>query len=317
MPRADEVRIIRRLPIGEDLQAAAERWHAQRESRSPVKGDWLELVCAYGNDPEGLRGQIRVTVPPCSTVSGELIDLHDAEHLATVLPSPPSELLEQAEDPRAARAEGGGIGTSDAREHGFVLMLLAHRLERDDGGWVAHCDRPARTAYEQMLGELEAMYPDGGDPAQMARVARAALREIDGLPVLAARDVASLEPESTAGVVWRVRAGRRLVVLPLLVVLHWAVATRDPAVLDEFDAAVARLPDPTAWRDASATVRERFDPADKIVDAVNSTPGVLQSEVPIQLGLDKELCRELMWVMVWARVVRREKEGRSYRLHPA
>jgi DNA-binding IclR family transcriptional regulator len=51
------------------------------------------------------------------------------------------------------------------------------------------------------------------------------------------------------------------------------------------------------------------------VDAIRSEPGVKQTELADRLTLEKDLVREIMWVMWWSQIVRREKDGRSYRLY--
>src|SRR5207245_866986 len=119
-------------------------------------------------------------------------DVYDTEVLGWITPIAPD--LPRPPD-TAASAEARELAP-------LTQMRLAHRLERGEHGWVAHCDRLAWNRYYELLGQIEAIYPDEGDPAEMARLARDALSHLDELPTLAMSHDSGLEPQSTAGAIW-------------------------------------------------------------------------------------------------------------------
>jgi hypothetical protein len=267
----DEVRIIDRVPIGEGLRSLADRWHEQRRAQSPVDAGWVELVCVYDDDPDGRQQQLRLAVPPTAAGAGDAVDVHDTEMLGWITPVAPGLR------PPAALAAGQPPDTVDNAECREIApltqMRLAHRLEGSEHGWAAHCDRPAQNHYDELLGQIEAIYPDEGDPAEMARLAHATLSHLDELPALAVSHNSGLEPESAAGAIWHLRRAERNVALPVLVVLQWALANRDRGLIAELDAAIGAHEELTAWHPVCATVLERIDTAELMIDAIGSEPG--------------------------------------------
>ena len=169
--------------------------------------------------------------------------------------------------------------------------------------------------YDELLAQLETMYPDKADPAEMVRVARAALPHLADVPAAALGQNVSLAPQTSSGIIYRAGRGGRFLLLPIVVLLNWAAATRDLNLLAEVEQAVNRVPELMPWADACATVRDRTGAVAKMDRALRTSPGIKQSDLAEILDLDKKLVQEILWVMDWARMVRREPDGRSYRLY--
>ncbi len=307
-----EIRIADRRPLTPELRGPIVRWHMERGLTPAADDDWVELLCGDANLSLN-SDRIVVAAPPTAAKIGELIDVGHARQVGTLLPPSPFA------SPPDKSVPGTAMTAFDAAlEAGPVRMLFAPRLDYDGERWVAVWEQPyAGPAYGTLLAELETIYPDEGDPSRMVELARAALGELAAVPTLAARHDSTLEPSTVVGVIWRVRGAGPLVVLPLIVVLQWALALRDAALLDELDAALAPVTELERWRETCRVVRGHLGTSQRVIEAIESGPGVLQTELAVRLELDAVFMRELAWVLEWARVIRREKDGRSNRLYPA
>lgn len=290
--------------------------HRQREQSGPssINDSWLELICVDGDGGSNERHVIRVAAPPCDVSVGDLIDLDDTETLGMTLTSPPADLIDVGGVQLTGATELSPASSLREDEGPPQTRLLADRLDRTPQGWVAHCDRTPSGRYDEFLIQLEAMYPDIGDPTDQVTLARAALPYLREVPVVALSQNILLEPQTSRGVIYRHGRGGRFLLLPIVVLLNWGAAKGDVALIAEVEQAVNRVPELSAWADACATVRDRTEAVTTIDRAIRSTPGIKQSDLAERLEFDKELVREIVWVMNWARTVRREQEGRSYRL---
>jgi hypothetical protein len=213
------------------------------------------------------------------------------------------------------RTELPTVGRLHAHEDPPQRLSLAHRLDRTARSWAAHCERTPVDRYDELLAQLEAMYPDKADPTEMVTVARAALPHLADLPAAALGQDVSLAPQTRSGIIYRAGPGGRFLLLPIVALLNSAAATRDLNLLAEVEQAVNRVPELMPWADACATVRDRTGAVAKVDSAIRTSPGIEQSDLAKILDLDKKLVQEILWVMDWARTVRRERDGRSYRLY--
>jgi hypothetical protein len=288
-----EVRVVERRSISDMLTSAANGWHERRAVPTTVDHAWLELVCTYGSESSDEQ-ILLLAVGPCSAEQGDVIDLGDVVRLG-VLP-----------DPAALRAP--------------AQLALAHRLDKTARGWIARCDRPARSEYEALLSQVEALYPDRGPPAQISATARDALSRLQEAPNLASRLGASLGPNrrrGTSPAVVRTGQGRApFVLLPLAILLQWGIVHGDRDLIDEVDHAVGRITGLDLWKEECAAARADLEVADRIIKEIGRNPGIKQVEMPDALGVEPDLARQLLWALDQAGIVMRERDGRSYRLYP-
>jgi DNA-binding transcriptional regulator YiaG len=258
---------------------------------------------------------IRLAAPPSDVAVGDIIDVVDAESLGMILPSSAAEQSDEADVQLTERTELPSVGCVDAYEDPPQRLLLAPRLDRTARGWVAHCDRPRLDRYDELLAQLEAVYPDMADPAEMVTIARAALPHLREIPAVAVGQNVSLAPQTSGGIIYRGGRGGRFLLLPIVVLLNWGAATRDLDLIAEVEEAVNRVAELRPWADACATVRDQTEAVAMLDRAIRTSPGIKQSEFAEVFDVDKKLVQEILWVMDWARMVRREPDGRSYRLY--
>ena len=262
-----------------------------------VAQSWIELICAYpgGSSVPG-EDSLHLAIPQCSVAVSDSVNLGEVERLGLDMGS-----------------FSGGPGSEDETPPPRQLML-AHRLDWEEGRWVARCDQPLLGGYEAMLEELERWYPDGRDPSGIVTAASGMLSVLGEAPGLAARYQATLEPVTSGGIIWRGR-GVKFVLLPVAVLLQWAVARQDPDVIAEVQGAVAGVPVLASWLEACAQARESLATAQRLLTEIRGKPGIRQAELPDATGLGRQVIGEVLWTMEWAQVVRRERDGRTYRLY--
>jgi hypothetical protein len=151
---------------------------------------------------------------------GDIIDLADTESLGMILPSPPAELFDVGGVQLTRSTDLPSVGRLDGREDPPQRLSLAHRLDRTALGWTGHCDRPRLGRYDELLTQLEGMYPDMADPAEMVAVARAALPHLPEVSVAALGQNVSLAPQTGSGIIYRHGRGGRFLLLPIVVLLN-------------------------------------------------------------------------------------------------
>ena len=254
-----ELQIVACGSITPALATAATHWHSERSTPCPVNDSWLELVCAYGEEPSGEGHAIRLAAPPSDVAVGDIIDLADTESLSMILQSPPAEAFDVGGVQLTERTGLPSVGCLDTREDPPQRLSLAHRLDPTARGWAAHCDRPRLGRYDELLAQLEAMYPEVADPAEMVTVARAALPHLREVPAAALGQNVFLAPQTSSGIIHRGGRGGRFLFLPIVVLLNWGAATRDLDLIAEVEQAVNRVAELRPWADACATVRDRTE----------------------------------------------------------
>lgn len=190
-----ELRIVERRAITPALASAAAEWHAARSTPCSVNESWLELVCAYGEEPPRGSQVIRLAAPPSDVAVGDFIDLDDTESLGMILPNPPAELFDVGSVQLTGRTELPSVGRRHAREDPPQRLSLAHRLDRTARGWAAHCERTPVDRYDELLAQLETVYPDKADPARQNGISSSAEPRGGG----AAGRVGCCVPEASQG----------------------------------------------------------------------------------------------------------------------